>query len=35
VRLDLPDTPGDYEIRYVMNQDRRTLASVPFTVTAP
>ncbi|MFV1876572.1 VWA domain-containing protein [Nioella sp.] len=34
VRLDLPDEPGDYEIRYVMNQDRRTLASVPFTVTA-
>ncbi|WP_420398215.1 VWA domain-containing protein [Nioella sp.] len=35
VRLDLPDEPGDYEIRYVMNQDRRTLAAVPFTVTAP
>jgi Ca-activated chloride channel family protein len=34
VRLDLPDEPGDYEIRYVMNQDRRVLASVPFTVTA-
>jgi Ca-activated chloride channel family protein len=34
VRLDLPDEPGDYEIRYVMNQDRRTLAAVPFTVTA-
>ena len=35
LRLDLPDEPGDYEIRYVMNQDRRVLARVPFTVTAP
>ncbi|MGI3184046.1 VWA domain-containing protein [Nioella aestuarii] len=35
VQLDLPDEPGEYEIRYVMNQDRRTLASIPFTVLAP
>ena len=35
LRLDLPDEPGDYEIRYVMSQDRRVLARVPFTVTAP
>jgi Ca-activated chloride channel family protein len=34
VRLDLPDTPGAYELRYVMNQDRRVLAAIPFTVTA-
>ncbi|WP_306044177.1 VWA domain-containing protein [Nioella sp. MMSF_3534] len=35
LRLDLPEEPGEYEIRYVMNQDRRVLASVPFTVMAP
>ncbi len=27
-----PDAPGEYEIRYVMNQDGRVLASVPLTV---
>lgn len=35
LRLDLPDEPGDYEIRYVMAQDRRVLAAVPYSVTAP
>ncbi|MEQ9039417.1 MAG: VWA domain-containing protein [Silicimonas sp.] len=33
--IKVPDTPGDYEIRYVMNQDRRVLTSVPLTVRAP
>ncbi|RFU14062.1 VWA domain-containing protein, partial [Rhodobacteraceae bacterium W635] len=33
-RLTLPEAPGDYEIRYYMNQDRRVIARVPFTVTA-
>ena len=35
VRVTLPDEPGAYEIRYVMNQDRRILGRIPFTVTAP
>jgi Ca-activated chloride channel family protein len=35
VRVTLPDAPGAYEIRYVMNQDRRILGRIPFTVTAP
>lgn len=28
------ETPGDYEVRYVMSQSKRTLASVPIEVTA-
>ena len=35
LQLDLPDEPGAYELRYVMNQGRRILARLPFTVTAP
>ncbi len=33
-RIDVPEEPGEYEIRYVMNQDRRVLGAVPLTVTA-
>lgn len=29
-----PSTPGDYEVRYYMAQDRRVLASAPLTVTS-
>lgn len=29
----LPNTPGDYDIAYVMNQDRRELIRIPVTVT--
>jgi len=32
VMLELPEAPGDYEIRYVMNQDRTVIATSPFTV---
>ncbi|HSR69877.1 MAG TPA: hypothetical protein VLU25_18255 [Acidobacteriota bacterium] len=28
------ETPGDYEVRYVMAQSKRTLASIPIEVTA-
>ncbi|WP_071674952.1 VWA domain-containing protein [Nioella nitratireducens] len=35
VLVDLPDSPGDYEIRYFMNQDRRIIGRAPLTVTAP
>jgi Ca-activated chloride channel family protein len=31
-RLTAPDTPGLYELRYVLEQGRRTLASAPFEV---
>jgi Ca-activated chloride channel family protein len=31
--LVLPPEPGAYEVRYVLNQPRRVLASVPFEVT--
>mgnify|MGYP000111971612 CR=1 FL=1 len=30
--LKLPDEPGQYELRYVMNQGSRILATLPFTV---
>lgn len=30
--LKVPDTPGEYEIRYIMNQDRRALAAIPLKV---
>ena len=29
-----PDAPGDYELRYVTGQSRKTLASVPVSITA-
>ncbi|WP_417587784.1 vWA domain-containing protein [Pararhodobacter oceanensis] len=32
VRLDAPDEPGDYELRYVIQSSGRTLSSVPVTV---
>ncbi|WP_210410486.1 VWA domain-containing protein [Oceanicola sp. D3] len=32
--LQLPAEPGSYELRYVMNQDRTILATVPIEVTA-
>ncbi|WP_162791877.1 VWA domain-containing protein [Sulfitobacter sp. DFL-23] len=31
--LTLPETPGDYELFYVMNAGRRVMARQPFTVT--
>jgi Ca-activated chloride channel family protein len=33
-RLRAPDQPGDYELRYVVGQSRRTLASLPLTLAA-
>ncbi|MBC7285336.1 VWA domain-containing protein [Hoeflea sp.] len=33
LQLQMPPTPGSYEIRYVMNQDNRILASIPITVS--
>ncbi|RFU13879.1 VWA domain-containing protein, partial [Rhodobacteraceae bacterium W635] len=33
IRLRLPPEPGRYELRYIMDQGRRTLAARPFTVT--
>jgi Ca-activated chloride channel family protein len=30
--LDLPETPGDYLIRYYLNQDRTVIAEVPITL---
>jgi Ca-activated chloride channel homolog len=33
VRLRLPMTPGDYELRYVMSQDSTVLARAPITLT--
>jgi Ca-activated chloride channel family protein len=32
LQLDLPDTPGDYELRYVTGQSRATLASRPIKI---
>jgi Ca-activated chloride channel family protein len=32
VTIDAPDALGDYEVRYVMKQSRRVLASVPVTL---
>jgi Ca-activated chloride channel homolog len=32
LRLDIPEEPGDYLIRYFMNQDNTILAEVPITV---
>ncbi|PQO24565.1 hypothetical protein C2I36_01605 [Rhodobacteraceae bacterium WD3A24] len=34
VTLDAPDQEGDYEVRYVIQQSGRTLASLPVTVGA-
>ncbi|HKL70480.1 VWA domain-containing protein [Salibaculum sp.] len=31
--LKMPSRPGDYEIRYIMRQDRRVMATAPITVT--
>ena len=31
-RIEAPDTPGDYEIRYIMNQGGRILATTPLRV---
>ena len=33
--LQVPAEPGDYELRYVLNEDDQTLAAAPLTVTAP
>src|SRR5690606_23537538 len=33
-RLMMPSEPGNYEIRYVLNQDSRVLATTPITVAA-
>ncbi|WP_435101631.1 VWA domain-containing protein [Arhodomonas sp. AD133] len=33
--LRVPGEPGDYEVRYVLDEGRRTLARVPVTATAP
>ena len=30
--LELPEEPGDYEIRYILDQDSRILAAIPITV---
>jgi Ca-activated chloride channel family protein len=32
LQLQMPPTPGNYEIRYVMNQEKKILASIPITV---
>lgn len=32
--LELPAEPGEYELAYVMNQDRTVLAHIPVTITA-
>ncbi|HHH44105.1 MAG TPA: hypothetical protein ENK49_08205 [Gammaproteobacteria bacterium] len=34
VRLRVPGIPGDYELRYVVNEDRQIIASIPLKVTA-
>jgi Ca-activated chloride channel family protein len=34
VRFQVPDAVGDYELRYVVGQSKRTLASRPVTLTA-
>ena len=34
VRLDLPSAPGDYVIRYFVQQDETVLAEVPISLTA-
>ena len=31
--LQMPAEPGDYELRYILNQDRQVLATRPITVT--
>lgn len=33
LELRVPDKPGDYELRYVADHSRKTLASLPITVT--
>lgn len=33
VELAIPDAPGNYEIRYVMDQDKRIIARMPIEVT--
>lgn len=33
LRLQMPADPGDYEIRYIQNQGKKTLARTPITVT--
>lgn len=33
VELAIPDAPGNYEIRYVMDQDKRIIARIPIEVT--
>src|SRR5690606_7635968 len=30
--LELPEEPGTYEIRYILDQDSRILAAIPITV---
>ncbi len=33
-QLQMPPEPGTYEIRYILNQDNKILASTPVTITA-
>ncbi len=35
VRIQAPTEPGDYEVRYVVGQSKRILASLPLRVDAP
>ena len=35
VRIQAPTEPGDYEVRYVVGQSKRTLVSLPLRVDAP
>ena len=34
LKLEMPAEPGDYEIRYILNQSRRILARQPITIEA-
>jgi Ca-activated chloride channel homolog len=34
-KLDTPTEPGDYEVRYLVNEDGQSIASAPITLTAP
>lgn len=33
VSVELPEEPGDYEVRYYLEQDRTVVASIPLTIT--
>ncbi|RFF29651.1 VWA domain-containing protein [Wenzhouxiangella sediminis] len=34
-RLQVPAEPGDYEVRYLLEKDGRSIASAPIAITAP